>query len=61
MFGPYRPAADMEEMENLILWGFLEKFLRFLKRLVESFWEIFEDFRMLFGAFIRAVKVIRAV
>ena len=51
----------MEEMENLILWGFLEKFLRFLKRLVESFWEIFEDFRMLFGAFIRAVKVIRAV
>ena len=29
-FGPNRPAADMEKMEHLILWWFLEKFFRLL-------------------------------
>ena len=39
-FGPHRPAADMGEMENLILWCILEKFWSFLKISLEKYLRI---------------------
>ena len=37
-FRPKGPAADKEEIENLILWWFFEKFWKFLKIFLEYFW-----------------------